>query len=72
MDGGEWIAIPGQATIASSPGNADIWRMSSRSVGGECESQDAWGCNGPVELEPGDEPPAIFEDQYDESGNWTG
>ena len=72
VDGGEWIGIPGEATISSSPGSADIWRMSSRSVGGECESQDAWGCNGPVELEPGDEPPAIFEDQYDETGNWTG
>lgn len=72
VDGGEWISIPGEATIASSPGSADIWRMSSRSVGGECESQEAWGCNGPVEIEPGDEPPAIFEDQYDQNGNWTG
>lgn len=72
VDGGEWIGIPGEAVISSSPGNADIWQMSSRSVGGECETQDAWGCNGPVELEPGDEPPAIFEDQYDENGNWIG
>ncbi|WP_188683286.1 hypothetical protein [Nesterenkonia cremea] len=72
VDGGEWIGIPGEAVISSSPGNADIWQMSSRSVGGECETQDAWGCNGPVELEPGDEPPAIFEDQYDENGDWIG
>lgn len=72
IDGGEWQAIPGSTTIDSSPGHADIWRISSRNVGGECESSEAWGCNGPVELEPGEEPPAVFEDQYDHNGNWTG
>ncbi len=72
IEGGEWISIPGSTSIDSSPGQADIWRISSRSVGGECESPEAWGCNGPVELEPGEEPPAVFEDQYDHNGNWTG
>lgn len=72
IGGGAWIPIPGSTTISSSPGSADIWRISSRTVGGECESPDAWGCNGPVELEPGEEPPAVFEDRYDENGDWTG
>lgn len=72
IDGGPWMAIPGSATLASEPGEADIWRISARHVSGPCEDAGAWGCNGPIELEEGDTPPAIFEDQYDGHGNWIG
>ncbi|WP_237090100.1 PKD domain-containing protein [Nesterenkonia sp. PF2B19] len=72
VDGGEWVVIPGASDVASSPGEADIWRQSSRNVSGPCRSQEEWGCNGPVELDPGDRPPKIFQDQYDEHGNWIG
>ncbi|MDR8019281.1 hypothetical protein [Nesterenkonia aerolata] len=56
----DWIEIEGTAVLESSPGEADIWRASSRHVSGECEHQDQWGCDGPVELEDGDELPEIF------------
>ncbi|GAB3186509.1 hypothetical protein [Nesterenkonia suensis] len=72
IDGGPWIAIPGSATRTSEPGEADIWRISARNVSGPCEDTEAWGCNGPVEVEEGDAPPAIFEDQYDDHGTWIG
>lgn len=72
IDGGAWIAIPGSATLVSEPGEADIWRTSTRNVSGPCEDTQSWGCSGPVELEEGDSPPEIFADQYDEHGNWLG
>ncbi|MFD5822492.1 hypothetical protein [Nesterenkonia xinjiangensis] len=72
IDGGPWIAIPGSATLTSEPGEADIWRISSRNVSGPCEDLGSWGCNGPIELDEGDSPPKIFEDQYDDHGNWIG
>lgn len=72
IDGGPWIAIYGSTTIAASPGQADIWRISSRNVDTTCAQPGVWGCNGPVELEPGQSPPTIFEDQYDAEGRWTG
>ncbi|GAA1820028.1 hypothetical protein GCM10009771_19700 [Nesterenkonia flava] len=67
-----WVAIPGTATVSGAPGDADIWRSSSRLVSGPCRGQSHFGCNGPVELEEGDQPPAIFADQYDHNGNWVG
>ncbi|GAB3187578.1 hypothetical protein [Nesterenkonia suensis] len=72
LEGGEWIVISGSSEVSATPGEADIWRQSARNVSGPCRSQEEWGCNGPVELEPGDRPPKIFEDQYDEHGNWIG
>lgn len=72
IDGGPWTAIYGSTTIASSPGQADIWQLSSRNVDTTCARPGPWGCNGPVELEPGQSPPAVFEDQYDAEGRWVG
>lgn len=72
VDRGPWMAIPGSVAIGSSPGEADIWRVSTRNVSGPCKEHGVWGCNGPVELEPGQQPPEVFEDQYDQHGNWTG
>ena len=60
LEGEDWTEIEGTAVLESSPGEADIWRASSRHVSGECEHQDQWGCDGPVELEDGDELPEIF------------
>ncbi|MDR8018862.1 hypothetical protein RIL96_04700 [Nesterenkonia sp. LY-0111] len=62
LEGEDWTEIEGTAVLESSPGEADIWRASSRHVSGECEHQDQWGCDGPVELEDGDEPPEILRD----------
>lgn len=72
VDGGPWTAIYGSTTMASSPGQADIWRLTSRNVDDTCSRPGVWGCNGPVELEPGQSPPTIFEDQYDADGRWIG
>lgn len=72
-DGGDWDGIPGTISVTSSPGEADIWTQNSRWVSGACESQDQWGCNGPVQFDPStDRPPKIYQDQYDENGNWIG
>lgn len=67
-----WIAIPGSTTAAASPGEADIWRTSQRLVSGACRDAADYGCNGPFTIEPGDRPPAIYQDRYDEDGNWLG
>lgn len=67
-----WIAIPGSTTAAASPGEADIWRTSQRLVSGACRDATDYGCNGPFTIEPGDRPPAIYQDRYDEDGNWLG
>ena len=72
IDGGPWISIPGSARITSEPGESDIWRISARNVSGPCEDTESWGCKRPVELEEGDSPPLIFQDQYDDHGNWIG
>lgn len=72
LPGGEWTAIEGTAQIAASPGQADIWQISHRHVAEGCEDPDHWGCSGPVELEPGDQPPEIFADQYSKSGRYLG
>ncbi|WP_191089837.1 DUF6318 family protein [Nesterenkonia ebinurensis] len=72
LSDGAWTPISGTATVPASPGEADIWRLDHRHVSGECRDRSYWGCNGPIELEPGDRPPEIFADQYDESGNYTG
>ncbi|GAA3280400.1 hypothetical protein GCM10020260_04650 [Nesterenkonia halobia] len=72
-DGGDWDGIPGTISVTSSPGEADIWTQNSRWVSGACESRDQWGCNGPVQFDPStDRPPKIYQDQYDENGNWIG
>ncbi|WP_261623299.1 hypothetical protein [Nesterenkonia marinintestina] len=60
----DWVQIDGTASLESSPGEADIWRASTRHVSGECDHMDEWGCDGPVELEDGDEPPEIFRDDH--------
>lgn len=72
LPGGEWTAIEGTAQIPASPGQADIWRINHRHVAEGCEDSSHWGCSGPVELEPGDQPPEIFADLYSESGNYLG
>lgn len=72
LPGGSWTPISNSASITASPGEADIWRINHRHVSGECRQTEDWGCSGPVELEPGDRPPAIFADQYDEAGTWRG
>ncbi|GAA3279385.1 hypothetical protein [Nesterenkonia halobia] len=71
--GRDWTSLPGQLRVESSPGEADIWTQNSRWVSGACESQDQWGCNGPVQFDPStDRPPKIYQDQYDENGRWIG
>ena len=72
LPGGAWTPISGTAAVPASPGEADIWKLDHRQVSGECRDTSYWGCNGPVEIGPGDRPPEIFADQYDESGNYTG
>lgn len=72
LPGGAWTPISGAAAVPASPGEADIWRLDHRHVSGECRDRSHWGCNGPLEIGPGDRPPEIFADQYDESGNYTG
>ncbi|NLS09690.1 hypothetical protein HGQ17_06660 [Nesterenkonia sp. MY13] len=67
-----WTPITGTTTIPATPGEADIWRINHRQVSGECQDTTNWGCSGPVELEPGDQPPEIFADHYDDAGNYTG
>lgn len=69
---GQWQPIAGQAVIDAEPGEADIWRVDSRHVSGECQDTQQWGCNGPLIIEEGDRPPQIFADQYDQDGAWTG
>lgn len=72
ISGGAWTPIADSASISASPGEADIWRIQSRHVSGECEAISQWGCNGPFTLEGDDRPPTIFADQYDDAGNWRG
>lgn len=72
ISGGAWTPIADSASISASPGEADIWRIQSRHVSGECEATSQWGCNGPFTLEGDDRPPTIFADQYDDAGNWRG
>ncbi|WP_157983860.1 hypothetical protein [Nesterenkonia muleiensis] len=66
LPGGAWMPVSGSTDVPASPGEADIWRIDHRHVSEECQQSDHWGCSGPVELEPGDQPPRIFADQYDE------
>lgn len=72
ISGGGWTPIADSAAISASPGEADIWRIQSRHVSGQCEASSQWGCNGPFTLEGDDRPPRIFADQYDDAGNWRG
>lgn len=72
LPGGAWTPISGSTDVPASPGEADIWRIDHRHVAEECSETGHWGCSGPVELEPGDQPPAVFADQYDEAGHYLG
>lgn len=65
LPGGAWMPISGTTDVPASPGEADIWRIDHRHVSEECRQPDHWGCSGPVELKPGDQPPTIFADHYD-------
>lgn len=72
LTGGPWTPISGSATVPASPGEADIWKISHRHVSGACQDPQHWGCSGPVEIAPGDQPPAIFAEQYDSDGRYIG
>ena len=72
LPGGTWTPVNGSAEVPAAPGEADIWRIDHRHVADQCRETDHWGCSGPVELGPGDQPPAVFADQYDESGRYLG
>ena len=72
LPGGTWTPVAGSAEVPASPGEADIWRIDHRHVADECFETGHWGCSGPVELGPGDQPPAVFADQYDDSGRYLG
>jgi hypothetical protein len=72
LTGADWTAISGAVDIPATPGEADIWRLSHRHVSGPCREARHWGCSGPVELGPGDQPPKIFADEYDSKGRHIG
>ncbi len=72
LPGGAWTSISGSTSVPASPGEADIWRLSHRHVSGACRDAAHWGCSGPVELAPGDQPPKIFADHYDGNGHYIG
>ena len=72
LPGGTWTPVAGSAEVPASPGEADIWRIDHRHVADECFETGHWGCSGPVELGPGDQPPAVFADQYDDAGRYLG
>lgn len=67
-----WTPISNTTTIPATPGEADIWRINHRHVAEECQTTTDWGCGGPVELKPGDQPPEIFAEHYDQNGNYIG
>jgi hypothetical protein len=72
LSGADWTPISGSVDIPATPGEADIWRLSHRHVSGACREARHWGCSGPLELGPGDQPPKIFADEYDSNGRHIG
>jgi hypothetical protein len=48
VNGGPWIAIPGTASVPSTPAEADIWRSESKNVAEDCrQNPDGWACANP-------------------------
>jgi hypothetical protein len=48
VNGGPWIAIPGTASVPSTPVEADIWRSEAKNVAEDChQNPDGWACANP-------------------------
>ncbi|QCU77930.1 hypothetical protein E7744_06845 [Citricoccus sp. SGAir0253] len=48
VNGGPWIAIPGTASVPSTPVEADIWRSEAKNVADDCaENPTGWACGDP-------------------------
>lgn len=48
VNGGPWIAIPGTASVPSTPAEADIWRSKAKNVAEDCrQNPGGWACADP-------------------------